>query len=247
MNDFYPTYNRHISNKLLWMSRQLRHLNDPISISGWANGMALLKSLLMTSPQNHFRNSPKSSLLPAPSYTLSKGKDISCAFAPYPGSNLAPMSPDIIADPVKTFVSAVSKPANQGTRHWNGIKEDVRPSVDPHIAIKLTKGPTAELPKVPQLPSIALPRPHHQCPNVRTKNFGNATTATQQLSQEESTIISWLGDKYQKRSMEVLFDDLHLNIYDAREIFKALYEKVYNRTDIPMRNRVLKRLSKLTA
>jgi len=247
MNDFYPTYNRRISNKLLWMSRQLRHLNDPISISGWANGMALLKSLLMSSPQNHFRNSPKSSLLPAPSYTLSKGNDISCAFAPYPSSNPTPMSPDMIADPVKTFVSEVSKPANQGSRHYNKIKEVVRPSVDPHIAVKVTQGPTAELPKVSQLPSLALPRLHHQCPNVRTKNLGNATTATQQLSQEESTILSWLSDKYQKRSMEVLFDDLHLNIYDARKIFKTLYEKVYNRTDIPMRNRVFKRLSQLRA
>jgi len=195
MNDFYLTYNRHISNKLLWMSRQLRHLNDPMSISGWANGMAFLKSLLVESPQNPFKNCPKSSIRPSPSYTLSKGKNISCAFAPCANSNPAAKSSDMISDPLKTFISKVSKPANQGTRHYNRIKEILPPLVNPHVEIKVTQGPTAELPKVAQQTSSARLRHYHQCPNVGTKKHGNASTATQQLTSEERTILSWLSDK----------------------------------------------------
>ena len=40
-------YNRHIMNKMLWMSRNLRNFNDTVSISNWAHTMSILKNLLL--------------------------------------------------------------------------------------------------------------------------------------------------------------------------------------------------------
>lgn len=50
-------YNRHIMNKMLWMSRNLRNFNDTVSISNWAHTMSILKNLLIpplppSAPQN---------------------------------------------------------------------------------------------------------------------------------------------------------------------------------------------------
>ena len=50
-------YNRHIMNKMLWMSRNLRKFNDTVSISNWAHTMSILKNLLLPplpapAPQN---------------------------------------------------------------------------------------------------------------------------------------------------------------------------------------------------
>ena len=60
-------------------------------------------------------------------------------------------------------------------------------------------------------------------------------------------ILSWLSDKYalSRRPLEDLFSDLNLNLLDAREYFKSLHEKLRSKKDIPMRDRVYKRLSKI--
>ena len=47
MNNSSEAYNRHIMNKMLWMSRNLRNFNDTVSISNWAHTMAILKNLLL--------------------------------------------------------------------------------------------------------------------------------------------------------------------------------------------------------
>ena len=48
MNDLSAVnYKNHISNKLVWMSRQLRHFNDPVSIIHWANAMRSGQDLLL--------------------------------------------------------------------------------------------------------------------------------------------------------------------------------------------------------
>ena len=47
MNHSSPAYNRHIMNKMLWMSRNLRNCNDITSICNWAHTMAILKNLLL--------------------------------------------------------------------------------------------------------------------------------------------------------------------------------------------------------
>ena len=49
MNNSSAAYNRHIMNKMLWMSRKLRNFNDTVSISNWAHTMSILKNLLLPS------------------------------------------------------------------------------------------------------------------------------------------------------------------------------------------------------
>ena len=62
MNYSKLAYNRHIMNKMLWMSRNLRNFNDTVSISNWAQTMAILKNLLLPllppAPLNKPRPSP---------------------------------------------------------------------------------------------------------------------------------------------------------------------------------------------
>ena len=50
LNAFLPPYNQRLMKKLLWMAGQLGGFNDSVSITNWANSMALIKNLLMTSP-----------------------------------------------------------------------------------------------------------------------------------------------------------------------------------------------------
>ena len=57
MSNSSAAYNRHIMNKMLWMSRNLRNFNDTVSISNWAHTMSILKNLLLPrlpppAPQN---------------------------------------------------------------------------------------------------------------------------------------------------------------------------------------------------
>ena len=70
MNNSSAAYNRHIMNKMLWMSRKLRNFNDTVSISNWAHTMSILKNLLLPplppAPQNIPRPSPTQVNIPEP-------------------------------------------------------------------------------------------------------------------------------------------------------------------------------------
>ena len=68
-------YNRHIMNKMLWMSRNLRNLNDTLSINSWAHTMSILKSLILpplpSAPENIPQPSPTQAIIPQPVRSIS--------------------------------------------------------------------------------------------------------------------------------------------------------------------------------
>ena len=80
------------------------------------------------------------------------------------------------------------------------------------------------------------------------KNTAKAYEATDELTSNERTMVSWLGDPYGpiNKPIEVLFSDLKLNLLDSREIFKTLYDKLRKKDAFPMRDVVFSRLSQLT-
>ena len=83
MNDLSAVnYKSHISNKLVWMSRQLRHFNDPVSIIHWANAIRSVKDLLLTPVAKASTGRKSFSIDPIPS-GLSKAVNNSQSILPF--------------------------------------------------------------------------------------------------------------------------------------------------------------------
>ena len=75
-------YNRHIMNKMAWMSRNLRNFNDTVSISNWAHTMSILKNLLLPplrppAPQTIRQPPPTQVITPEPARSITPPNTIS--------------------------------------------------------------------------------------------------------------------------------------------------------------------------
>ena len=109
--------------------------------------------------------------------------------------------------------------------------------------------------EAPERPKYHLQRPMRPATQILCQQRSSQSTKSptkhpetiKVLTHDEKMILSWLSDKYapSRRPLEDLFSDLNLNLLDAREYFKSLHEKLRNKKDIPMRDRVYKRLSKI--